>query len=94
MTPTTSADQPIGTLTVGELQKLIAETIRQIIREEVHRDYYFNEEGFKILYEEDDIDPEYLAQLAEDYQAIQSGQVKTIVGETVLQELKALGAQV
>ena len=94
MTPTTSADQPISTLTVGELQKLIAETIRQIIREEVHRDYYFNEEGFKILYEEDDIDPEYLAQLAEDYQAIQSGQVKTVAGETVLQELKALGVQV
>ena len=66
MTPTARPDQSISTLTVGELQELIAETIRQIVREEVHRDYYVNEEGFKILYEEDDIAPEYLAQLTED----------------------------
>lgn len=94
MTPTTSVDEPISTLTVGELQKLIAETIRQIIREEVHRDYYVNEEGFRILYEGDDIAPEYLAQLAEDYEAIQSGRVETIAGEAVLQEMKASGVQV
>ena len=84
-------DQPIGDLTIGDLQKMIAETVRQVVREELSRDYYINEEGFKVLYEEEDIDPEYLAQLNEDYEDIEAGKVELVSGEVVLEELRELG---
>jgi len=84
-------DQPIGDLTVGDLQEMIAETVRRVVREELSRDYYINEEGFKILYEEEDTDPEYLAQLNEDYEDIEAGKVELVSGEVVLEELRELG---
>ena len=84
-------DQPIGDLTIGDLQKMIAETVRQVVREELSRDYYINEEGFKILYEEEDIDPEYLAQLNEDYEDIEASKVELVSGKVVLEELRELG---
>jgi len=81
-------DQPIGDLTIGDLRKMIAETVRQVVREELSRDYYINEKGFKILYEEEDIDPEYLAQLNEDYEDIEVGRTELVGGEVVLEELR------
>jgi len=83
-------DQPIGDLTIGDLQKMIAETVRQVVREELSRDYYINEEGFKILYEEEDIDPDYLAQLNKDYEDIEAGRTELVSGEGVLKELRDL----
>jgi hypothetical protein len=92
MKPTmTSPDQSIDALTVGDLQAMIAEIVRKVIREEISKDYYINEDGIKVLYEEEDIAPRYLAQLNRDYEAIQSGEVKPIAGETVLEELRELG---
>jgi hypothetical protein len=84
-------DQPIGDLTIGDLQKMIAETVREVVREELSRDYYINEEGFKVLYEEEDIDPDYLAQLNKDYEDIEAGKVELVSGEVVLEELRELG---
>jgi len=66
---------------------MIAETVRQVVREELSRDYYINEEGFKILYEEEDIDPEYLAQL-KDYEDIEASKIELVSGEMVLEELR------
>jgi tRNA A37 threonylcarbamoyladenosine dehydratase len=84
-------DQPIGDLTIGDLQKMIAETVREVVREELSRDYYTNEEGFKVLYEEEDIDPDYLAQLNKDYEDIEAGKAELVSGEVVLEELRELG---
>jgi len=84
-------DQPIGDLTIGDFQKMIAETVRQVVREELSRDYYINEEGFKVLYEEEDIDPEYLAQLNKDYEDIEASKIELVSGEVMLEELRELG---
>jgi hypothetical protein len=89
-----SLNQPIDALTVGDLQAMITEIVRRAVREEISRDYYVNEDGIKVLYEEEDIAPEYLAQLNRDYEDIESGEVELIAGETVLKELKELGLNV
>ena len=88
---TVATDQPIGDLTVGDLREMIAETVREVVREELSRDYYINEEGFKVLYAEEDIDPEYLAQLSKDYADIEAGKTELVSGEVVLKELRELG---
>ena len=87
-------DQPINALTVGDLQVLIAEIVRKVVREEVSQDYYINEDGIKVLYQEEDIAPEYLAQLSVDYEDIESAKVELVSGDTVLQELRELGLKV
>ena len=84
-------NQPISDLTIGDLREMIAETVRQVVREELSRDYYINEEGFKILYSEEDIDPDYLAQLSKDYEDIEAGKTELVSGDTVLEELRELG---
>ncbi|MBC8249171.1 MAG: hypothetical protein H8E90_05785 [Anaerolineales bacterium] len=87
--PTTlSLDQPIDALTIGDLQAIITEIVRKVIREEISQDYYVNENGIKVLYEEEDIAPEYLAQLNRDYEEIESGKIELIAGETVLKEME------
>ncbi len=93
--PTTlSLNQPIDALTIGDLQVMITEIVRKVIREEISKDYYTNEGGIKVLYEEEDIAPEYLAQLNVDYKDIESGDMKLVAGEAVLKELKELGLNV
>jgi len=93
--PTTlSLNQPIDALTIGDLQVMITEIVRKVIREEISKDYYTNEGGIKVLYEEEDIAPEYLAQLSVDYKDIESGDMKLVAGEAVLKELKELGLNV
>ena len=85
-----TSDQSIGDLTIGDLREMIAETVRQVVREELSRDYYINEEGFKVLYEEEDIDPDYLAQLNKDCEDIEAGKTELVGGEVVLEELREL----
>ena len=93
--PTTlSLDQPIDALTIGDLQVMIAEIVRKVVREEISQDYYINENGIKVLYEEEDITSEYLAQLNRDYEDIERGEIELVSGETVLKELKELGLNV
>lgn len=93
--PTTlSLDQPIDALTIGDLQVMIAEIVRKVVREEISQDYYINENGIKVLYEEEDITSEYLAQLNRDYKDIERGEIELVSGETVLKELKELGLNV
>ena len=86
-----ATDQPIGDLTVGDLREIIAETVREVVREEISRDYYVNDEGFKVLYEEENVDPEYLVQLNKDYEDIEAGRTELVSGEVVLEELRELG---
>ena len=86
-----ATDQPIGDLTVGDLREIIAETVREVVREEISRDYYVNDEGFKVLYEEENVDPKYLAQLNKDYEDIEAGRTELVSGEVVLEELRELG---
>lgn len=86
-----ATEQPIGDLTVGDLREIIAETVREVVREEISRDYYINEEGFKVLYEEEDVDPNYLAQLNKDYEDIAAGKTELVSDEVVLEELRELG---
>ncbi|HID64822.1 MAG TPA: hypothetical protein EYP49_19055 [Anaerolineae bacterium] len=79
-------DQSVADLTVGDLRDMIAETVREVLREELSRDYYINEEGFKVLYEEEDAEPEYLAQLNKDYEDIKAGRTDLVNGEVVLEK--------
>ena len=88
---TAATEQPISDLTIGDLREIIAETVREVVREELSRDYYINEEGFKVLYEEENVDPEYLAQLNQDYEDIEAGKTELVSGEVVLEELRELG---
>ncbi|MBL7184635.1 MAG: hypothetical protein ISS50_09335 [Anaerolineae bacterium] len=87
-------NQPVDALTIGDLQVMITEIVRKVVREEISKDYYINENGIKVLYEEEDIAPEYLAQLNRDYKDVVSGEMELVSGETVLKELKELGLNV
>lgn len=86
-------DQPLNMLTVGDLQMIVTEVVRKVVREEVERDYHVNEDGLKVFYEEEDIAPRYLAELQQHYEDIKSGKMKTVPGEIVLQELQDLGIE-
>jgi len=84
-------DQPINALTVGDLEEMITKIVRKVVREEMSRDYYVNEEGVKVLYREEDINPEYLAELDRHHKEIESGKARLTEGETVVEELRDLG---
>lgn len=83
--------QPINTLTVDGLEKMITMIVRKVIREEITQDYYINEDGVKLLYREEEIDPAYLAELQQAYQEIESGKAELTEGEKVVEELRNLG---
>jgi flagellar biosynthesis component FlhA len=83
--------QPINTLTVDDLEKMITMIVRKVIREEIAQDYYINEDGVKVLYREEEIDPAYLAELQQAYQEIESGKAELTEGEKVVEELRNLG---
>ena len=91
---TLSLNQPIDAWTIGDLQAMITEIVRKVVREEISKDYYINENGIKVLYEEEDIAPEYLAQLNRDYIDIKGGEMELVSGEAVLEELRELGLNV
>ena len=65
------SDRPVAQLTTGQLETLIASVVRRIVREELGS-YYVDERGVKVLYTAEEADPVYLAELQEDYEAIQS----------------------
>ncbi len=86
-----SPEQPVIQLTVRELETLIATVVQRVVREELRRDYYVNENGTKVMYATEEIAPAYLAELQQDYQAIQKGEMKLTSGDQVIQELRDLG---
>lgn len=88
---TTSRRQLVANLTVDDLRQMITEIVRQVVREETQRDYYINEDGFKVLYEEEAIDPDYARELNEEYAAIVSGKVELIGSEQIEKELREMG---
>ena len=69
-------DQSVAQLTAGQLEALITTVVRRVVREELRRDYYVDEHGIKILYVAEEAAPSYLAELQEDYEAIQKGEVQ------------------
>ena len=91
---TLSLNQPVDALTISDLQVMITEIVRKVVREEISRDYYINENSVKVLYEEEDIAPEYLVQLNRDYKDVVSGEMELVSGEAVLEELRELGLNV
>ena len=88
-----SLDQPVAQLTVSQLGALITSIVRRVVREELYRDYV-NEHGVRVLYTAEEADPTYLAELQEDYKAIQGGEVELSSSEEVMQELGDLGLNV
>lgn len=86
-------NKTISALTVKDFQELIAQIVRKVIREEMSAEFYINEQGFRVRYEEEAIEPEYLAELQHHYQAVQRGRVKLLEGEKMVKELKKLGVK-
>ncbi|MFQ6101788.1 MAG: hypothetical protein ACE5OS_11230 [Anaerolineae bacterium] len=91
---TVSPDEPVVRLTASQLEALVAAVVRRVVREELHRDYYVDERGVKVLYAAEEAAPTYLAELQEDYEAIQKGEVELDSGEEVVQELRDLGLSI
>ena len=83
-------DQPIAQLTARQLEALITTVVRRVVREELCRDYYVDEHGVKVLYAADKAAPSYLAELQEDYEAIQRDEVELSDSEKVVHELRGL----
>ncbi len=82
-----SPDQPVAQLTANQLEVLVTAVVRRVVREELRRDYYVDEYGVKVLYAAEEATPTYLAELQEDYEAIQRGDVDLSSSEEVVQEL-------
>jgi tRNA A37 threonylcarbamoyladenosine dehydratase len=91
---TVSPDQPVAELTASQLEALITAVVQRVMREELRRDYYVNEHGVKVLYAVEEAAPAYLAELQQDYEAIQKGEAELVSGEQVVQELHDLGIEV
>jgi len=87
-------DQRVAQLTIGQLEALITAIVRRVVREELHRDYYVDEHGVKVLYAAEEAVPTYLAELQADYEAIQRGEAELTSGEEVVQELRDLGLDI
>ena len=83
-------DQPIAQPTAQQLEAMITAVVRRVVREELCRDYYVDERGVKVLYAADEAAPSYLAELQEDYEAIQRDEVELSDSEEVVQELRGL----
>ncbi len=82
-----SPETPLSALTVNDLKAII----REIIREEMQREYYVNQDGIRILYQAEDIEPNYGRGLQADYNAYCRGRLDVVAGKTILAELQAKG---
>ena len=83
-------DQPVAQLTACQLEALITTVVQRVVCEELCRDYYVDEHGVKVLYAADEAAPSYLAELQQDYEAIQRDEVELSDSEEVVQELRGL----
>ena len=86
--------QLVARLTVDDLRALITEIVRQVVREETHRDYFINAQGIKVLYQAEEIEPDDARELNQDYAAITAVDVERIPGEQIEKELRELGATI
>ena len=91
---TSARKQLVANLTVDDLRKMIIEIVSQVMREESPRDYSVNADGFKVLYEEEDIAPDYLAELNAEVERIEQGKLKTVSADQVKKELQKFGVSV
>jgi len=84
------SDQPVAQLTVRQLEALITAVVRRVVREELCRDYYVDAHGIKVLYKAEEAEPSYLAELEEDFEAIQQDEAELSSSEEIAQELRNL----
>jgi len=87
-------DRPLSTLTAGDLETMITEIVRKVIREELQADYYINEGGIKVRYHAEDIAPDYLAELQQQDELIASGKSVTVDSEIVLAQMRNLSLDI
>lgn len=78
----------VDELTVRDLEELIRRIVRQAIREETSSEFYVNDQGLRVRFEEEAIDPKYLAELQRHYEDLRSGRTKLIAGAEVLKKLR------
>ncbi len=82
--------RPLNELTVHDLEELIRRIVRQAVREEASAEFYVNDQGLRVRFEEEGIDPKYLAELQRHYEDLQRGRVKLSSGINLLKELRHL----
>ncbi|MBI5651928.1 MAG: hypothetical protein HZC40_16050 [Chloroflexi bacterium] len=73
---------------------MIAKVVRRVMREERKRDYYIRADGIKVLYAEEDIDPDYLKELNAEANAIKRGKKHTISAAEIKNRLRKSGVNV
>lgn len=77
----------VNEMTVRDLEELIRRIVRRAIREETLSEFYVNDQGLRVRFEEEAIDPEYLVELQRHYEDLRSGRTKLIAGAEVLKKL-------
>jgi hypothetical protein len=87
---TLNPGQPLRDLTVGELTDLLTEIVRTVVQES-SPDFYVNEDGVRVLYQEEEIAPDYLAELDRDFAALQEERVPLVEADDLLEELREMG---
>jgi hypothetical protein len=88
MKRTGAKERPIDELTVGDLEELIKPIVREAVRKEVSSEFYVNDQGLRVRFDEEAIESKYLAELQRHYDDLQSGRTKLIAGTKVLQTLR------
>lgn len=85
--------RPLNELTVHDLEELIRRIVRQAVREEASAEFYVNDQGLRVRFDEEGIDPKYLAELQRHYEDLQRGRAKLSTGVKVLKELRRLSSK-
>ena len=84
----------IGSLNAADLEQMITRIVRRVLREEKRRDYYINANGIKVLYDEEDIDPDYLKDLNDQMELIEHGKQQVVSAREVKIKLRESGVKV
>ena len=94
MTQRVSKSPKVGTLNAADLEQMITRIVRRVLREEKRRDYYIDANGIKVLYDEEDIDPDYLKELNDQMELIEHGDQHRVSAEEVKSKLRKSGVKV
>jgi tRNA A37 threonylcarbamoyladenosine dehydratase len=84
----------VGTMSASDLEEMIAKVVRRVMREERKRDYYVRADGIKVLYAEEDIDPDYLKEINAEANAIKRGKKRMISAAEIKSRLRKSGVNV
>jgi hypothetical protein len=78
MKPAGVKEKAVKELTAHDLKELIRRTMREAVREELRSEFYINDQGLRVRFEEEAIDPQYLAELQRHYKDLQSGRTNSL----------------